>query len=266
MQLRLYDTISALQPYIKAICSMESNEGAEDLHAFRVLPDTCAELFVNYRQVPLAHIPGRTNDENARSFVVFRMSSFMDVQLQPGLGCITVCFQPGTAHYFFPLPMDEVSDSITALKYLWKNVAMEMEEKVAGAKTNEERVAIIQQFLLRQVTAKKYPEDKRLQHCLWQINLLKGQVSVNELSKHANLSERQLSRHFKNCVGLSPKEYTKVNRFIHSLLQLKKYPALSLTAIAYESGYYDQAHFIHDYKTYAGLTPGELLSQNNVLF
>lgn len=265
MQLLLYDIHPSLQPYVKAICSMEDEPGVNSFHSFRILPDTCAELFINYRCTPLANIAGKTDAANNRSFAVFRMSHYMDVEMQPGTGCICVCFQPGAAHHFFKVPMNEVTDRVTAVEYLWPSSANELETRVSEATSNTDRANIIQQFLTRQVQSGKQP-DKRMQYCLWQINKLKGQVSVSELSKQANISERQLGRQFSSQLGLSPKEFTKVNRFIHTLSYLKKYPNVSLTAIAYESGYYDQAHFIHDCKTYSGFTPGELATTNKVLF
>jgi hypothetical protein len=158
MQMRLYDIIPLLQPYIKSICSMQADETGSALPSFRVLPDTCAELFINYRQSPLAHIPGKTHADNNQSFLVSRMSHYMDVQMEAGVGCITVCFYPGTAHHFFSIPMNETSDKVIALQYLWKNAA-EIEEKIGNAESNTERVTIIQQYLLNRIYATKKNSD-----------------------------------------------------------------------------------------------------------
>lgn len=57
-----------------------------------------------------------------------------------------------------------------------------------------------------------------------------------------------------------------MNRFLYSLKVLKADPQLSLTEVAYESGYYDQAHFIHECHKYAGVTPAELLVCKSILF
>ena len=136
---------------------------------------------------------------------------------------------------------------------------------LASAANNHERVAIIQEYLCRQLEKLKNP-DKTVEHWLWQVNFFKGQLTVEDLSRKVNISQRQLGRRFNQTVGLSPKEFSRVTRFIHSLTHLKKYPLLSLTEIAYESGYYDQAHFIHDYKSYSGLTPGELVANTSILY
>lgn len=264
MNLQLYPIAPQLQPYIKVICTMESSE-RDTPSVFRVLPDTCVELFVSYSNEPIATITGKTTFANRQSFVVFRMSNFMDVQMQAKTGCIAVCFYPGASYHFFSQPIHEVADTVTELTHFWKNMATEMEERVSEATNNHERVAIIQHYLIKQL-AKKREDDQAIQYCLGQINYLKGQVSVVELSHKVNISQRQLSRRFNHCVGLSPKEFAKINRFIHSLAQLKKYPSVSLTEVAYESGYYDQAHFIHTYKEYTGITPSELLVAQHIIY
>lgn len=243
---------------------MDSTGKDDNRAPFRVVPDTCVELFINYTSTSLATISNNKNFKSGHSFVVSRMSSYMDVEMQPGSGCIAICFNPGTAYHFFPLPMNEVTDSVVGTEHLWGNATYELEERVADAHTNDERVSIIQQYLIQQLVKKQQP-DKAIAHCLWQINLYKGQFTLNQLSNETGISLRQLGRRFNNCVGLSPKEYTRINRFLHSLVQLKKYPAISLTEVAYESGYYDQAHFIHDCKSYSGYSPGELLVTPNIL-
>lgn len=262
MSLQLYHIIPPLRPYVKEICSMEYSE-KDSVAPFRVLPDTCVELFISYVESPVAKLG--TSKEKLRSFVVFRMSQFMDVEMERKSGCIAICFKPGTAYNFFSLPMSEVSDTATDLSYLWKGIASEMEEKVFEANNNQQRANIIQQYLYTQLVKKIRP-DKAIEHCLWQINYLKGQLSAKQLSDNINISQRQLGRRFNSYLGLSPKEFIRTSRFMHSLEHLKKYPAINLTEIAYESGYYDQAHFIRECKEFSGLTPGELIASDNVLY
>ena len=244
---------------------METESSADTVLPFRVLPDTCVELFINYIEPQQAITANNIQVKQPNCFIVSRMSRYMDVEGHGRSGYITVCFFPGAASHFFPVSMNEISDEVIDLSDLWKNIAREMEERIDFAGNNHERVLIIQEYLLKQLAGQK-ESDKVVEHWLWQVNFFKGQLSVEELSRKVNISQRQLGRRFNQTIGLSPKEFTGVTRFIHSLTHLKKYPSISLTGIAYESGYYDQAHFIHDYKKYAGLTPGELLAAGNIHF
>ncbi len=239
---------------------MHCDDDADTSH-IRVLPDTCAELFINYTEAPLAIID---NELHRRSVVTFRMSRPMDVQMRKGTGCLAVCFYPGMAYRFFHLSMHELTDTTAALADIWKDMAAEIEEKLANAPDNAVRVAVVQHYLARQLTIGQ--DDKQVARCLYQAQLSSGPLSVKQLTENTGISQRHLSRRFQQCIGLSPKEYLRVNRFVRSLQHLKNYPVRSLTDIAYESGYYDQAHFIRDYRDFTGHTPGAVAQSQHILY
>ena len=244
---------------------MENNGSDSGLLPFRVLPDTCTELFINYIDNAPTVISGKSTAAYQRCFLVSRMNRFMDVQSPAITGLITVCFNPGATRHFFALPMNEISNDVTGLQYLWKGMLMEIEDRIVSANTNDDRVKILQQYLFNELK-KNYRADKAIEYCLWQLNATKGQLSIRNLSEDTGISNRQLLRRFNNSVGLSPKEFARITKFISSLAVLKKYPDMSLTEIAYESGYYDQAHFIHDYKEFSGYSPGQLLASTHCVY
>lgn len=260
MRLQIHSIAPELQPYVKLICSMECNNDADTRH-IRVLPDTCVELFVNYTDTPVAVIG---NELHQHSIITFRMSRPMDVQMRKGSGCLAICFYPGMAYKFFRFPMHTLADTTTALADVWEITAAEIEDRLANAGNNEIRAAIIQHHLLQLLA--DAVDDKQVDYCISQSQLSAGSVSVKQLSNEAGISQRHLARKFQQYIGLSPKEYLRVNRFIKSLQYLKEHQQLSLTEIAHESGYYDQAHFIHDYKTYTGYTPGEVARSQHILY
>jgi AraC-like DNA-binding protein len=245
---------------------MESPGSNPLISPVRVLPDACVELFVNFSnsQDSLATVTGKKVFENSQSYVISRMSDFMDVQMKSKTGFISVCFYPDSAYLFFHLPMSEVKDSLTNLQYLWPTEANVMEEEIGNIDSKEQKVFIIQQYLLKQLRRNRH--DKTIAFCVQAIQKAGSPFSVATLADKAGVSQRQLSRKFNQYIGLSTKEFIHINRFIDSLSNLKKYPDKSLTDIAYESGYYDQAHFIHDYKAFAGLTPSAVMSAQNIIF
>lgn len=135
---------------------------------------------------------------------------------------------------------------------------------MADATHNQARVEIVQQLLTEQM-AGRY-DDLHLVYCLDRAKLNREPLTVKQLAESVGLSQRQLSRRFQQSVGLSPKEYLRVSRFTQSLQHLKRYPAYSLTEIAYESNYFDQAHFIRDYKEYTGYTPGGVIKSSDIVY
>ena len=260
MRLQLYNIVPPLQPYIKVICSMDCDGDADTRH-IRVLPDACVELFINYTSTPIATISNQLHKE---SIVSFRMTKPMDVQMRKGSGCLAICFNPGMAYRFFQLPMHLLSDSTTALAELWNNNAAEIEEQLADASDNHARAVILQNHLLKLLADKEH--DSHIELCLKQIQVPGRLNTVGDLTARTGLSQRHLSRKFQTYVGLPPKEYLRVSRFLRSLSYLKKHPDFSLTTIAYESGYYDQAHFIRQYRAYTGYTPREVVNAKHILY
>lgn len=236
-------------------------EGGADWSQVRVLPDTCVELFLNYTSTPIAVID---QELYKRSIVCFRLSRPVDVQMRKGSGCLAVCFHPGMAYLFFRMPMHLFKDTTINFFDVWNGATSELEDKLAGIPNDEGRSAVVQDFLLRQLTLEK--QDLQVAYCLGKAQLTRGSIAVRKLAEETGLSQRQLSRRFHQSIGLSPKEYLGVCRFNSSLQYLANYPDMSLTEIAHLSGYYDQAHFIRDYKVYTGHSPGEVVAASHILF
>ncbi len=265
MKLEFYNIIPELRPFIKAISSIENPGDSTSPCTFRVLPDTCVEIFFAYHGETIAKIKTKTQFDSAKSFVTSRMSTYMDVQVPQNSSSIAVCFYPGAAFRFFDLPMKELTDNNILLFDLWGDKIYELEDNISLYSNQMERVSAIQKSLLNFM--QREPANKSAyEYCFSKINLFKGRMPIKILSKMTNISQRQLSRQFNNFLGLSPKEYSRIKRFLFTLDNIKKYPFYSLTQIAYESGYFDQAHFIHDCKEFAGITPRELVCSKAVIY
>ncbi|MBJ7428847.1 MAG: AraC family transcriptional regulator, partial [Bacteroidia bacterium] len=91
---------------------------------------------------------------------------------------------------------------------------------------------------------------------------LHGQLSINELTEDLKINRRQLERKFSSVIGLSPKQLSKIIRIQSTLKMLANKQFTSLTAIAYEGSYYDQAHFIKDFKEFTGVSPKMFYANN----
>ena len=94
--------------------------------------------------------------------------------------------------------------------------------------------------------------------------LSKGSKHLNVILKDDKSKRRQLERNFKKQIGLTPKQLSKVIRLQATLQMLLNQTTRTLTDIAYESEYYDQSHFIKDFKEFTGLTPKEFLTDEKM--
>ena len=95
--------------------------------------------------------------------------------------------------------------------------------------------------------------------------LAKGSITINEILKDEKSKRRQLERNFAKQIGISPKQLSKVIRLQATLQMLLHKNTETLTAVAYENEYYDQAHFIKDFREFTGITPKEFLTDENMV-
>jgi AraC-like DNA-binding protein len=193
------------------------------------------------------------------------MKNFIEIQPNGKVGMVSIRFSAQGAYHFFGMPMKEIANGIVDLKLVWSNLAKEIEERIAESRNTEQRVSRIQQYLVMQLS-KNGKADLTVDHCLNLIYATKGQIRVEDLSTTTGMSNRQLVRKFNNNIGLSPKEFSRIIKFISSLHYLKQNSSTNLSVAAHNCGYYDQAHFIHDFKEYSGLTPGQFLTLDNVFY
>ena len=92
-----------------------------------------------------------------------------------------------------------------------------------------------------------------------------GSKPLNAILKDNLRKRRQLERNFKKQIGISPKQLSKVIRLQAILQLLLNQKTETLTGVAYETEYYDQSHFIKDFKEFTGTTPKEFLTDDKMV-
>jgi len=162
---------------------------------------------------------------------------------------------------FAAIPIKEMENTAVSLKKLFGKKGQEIEQKILNSNSTTEKVKLIETFFLNRLTDAE-TVDHIVKSTVETILTANGQLSIDELSKQTNINRRQLQRKFSSTIGLSPKQLSKSIRLQATLKMLLNKKFTSLTALAYESEYYDQAHFIKDFKEFTGFTPKEFYRDN----
>jgi AraC-like DNA-binding protein len=155
------------------------------------------------------------------------------------------------------VPATALNNQFLSVDTFFGNDGKTLTEKIALANTTEKRISILSDYFKQKIKRYRY-EDTVIDGTLQHIHKYKGQLSVSKLAEDSGLSQKQFERRFKAYAGFTPKLYTRIVRFENVLNNYPTYP--SLTDAAYANGYYDQAHFIHEFKTFAGYSPNKFFA------
>lgn len=241
----------ALRPYIKHFILSEQDE-----QEYKVLPGTALVMGFQYRGSLAKVIPKGVSALSASgitglndTFSVFRNSK--------SIGTVLVFFTETGAANFFRVPLNELfSESLSLETFIPKSLISIFEEQLAEAETDARRIAVTEQFLLSQLHYRD--NDSLVTEAVRLIMAAKGTLRISELSQKLYTSQSPLEKRFRKTVGATPKKFSSIirlNSVINSYGNDK-----SLTELGYASGYFDQAHFIKDFRQFTGETPEKFFS------
>jgi AraC-like DNA-binding protein len=244
----------SLANYVRFFWVLESDEP----YTHRNMADGCAEIFFHYNGVF-----DEIRDDNARrqsvcSGIQGPSNHFKRFSIDKGFGMFGIYLYPFAVKQFFSLPVTVLTNQMPDLKTFLGNEGAILEERIMIAGDTGQRVKIIVDFLERKLI-KNTSTIHPVFNAIRQILHSKGNLRINELSYQYYLSNRQFERRFKELAGLSPKLYTRIIRFQAASNEYGN-KNKSLTSIAYDCGYYDQSHFIHEFKEFSGLHPRQYFS------
>ncbi|MDY8135394.1 helix-turn-helix domain-containing protein [Aquimarina sp. 2201CG5-10] len=173
-------------------------------------------------------------------------------------------FYPYGFANFATVPIKTLANKETPIKKLFgEKIASKLEEEIIQATDTKQRIEIIEQFLLKKLSEQS-TVDNIVRTTVDTLLSTKGNTSISDILKGDLSKRRQLERKFVKQIGISPKQLGKVIRLQGALKMLLNNEGESLTNIAYENEYYDQAHFIKDFKEFTGVSPSAFLENENM--
>ena len=173
---------------------------------------------------------------------------------------IAVDLRPGALHRLTGIPFSEFTNKCIDAEDIFPADMPKVNERLANAKDYAEMISIIETFCLE--LAKRSKKEILAVDNLLQ-NLVEEPVmqSLDNLSKKAYLSARQLERKFDERIGVSPKTFLRITRFNQFYWMRLKQPKLDWLSIAVSCGYSDYQHLAKEYKEYANATPNNFFDE-----
>lgn len=235
-----------------------------DTERQRIIPDGCIEMAFILGD----DIKRYTSQEEfilqPRAMVLGQTIEPFYIEPTGYVDTFAIRFYPYGFANFVSTPIKNLANKETPIALLFgENIAKELEQKIIHATDSKQRIEIIENFLLEKLNDKT-TIDHIVKQTVDALLSSKGTESITTILKKDLSKRRQLERNFKKQIGVSPKQLGKVIRLQTALKILLNKDTESLTKIAYESEYYDQAHFIKDFKEFTGINPKEFLGNENM--
>ncbi|WP_276501323.1 response regulator transcription factor [Terrimonas pollutisoli] len=244
----------ALKQYVKCYYIFESDSSAvfED----KAFATGCMEIMFNLGT-------GRWQTASGGDFKTTPHIELWGQIIQPltfrSLGKNTMLgirFYPHTASTFLNTDVSLLNNQVTDLMDVAGKQVHTLHSRLLDITSMHERIKLVEEFLLNRLSLL----EKKLDKIILVNNVMKELKredffnNIGNVASRYGVSSRYLQKIFLQYTGLTPKLYSKINRFQNSL-QLVANGNLSLTSIAYECDYFDQSHFIREFKSFTGLTP-----------
>jgi AraC-like DNA-binding protein len=229
----------------------------------RILPTGTLELAINLRQNELRfYDPERTDNR-------FRLSGAVvsgahgrgfSPESEDEIVIIGVHFKPGGAFPFLGLPAGELADTHVDLETLWGRSAGRLRERLCESITSAERFQLLQEALLSRL-CDGVEQHYAVSSALEMFGEEPAGPRVREVAKTVGLSQRRFIQVFKAEVGITPKLFSRIQRFQQTRTFIQQNPFPDWTALALDLGYFDQSHFIRDFLEFSGLSPTDYVNR-----
>jgi AraC-like DNA-binding protein len=247
MSIRKFLPAPALATFIKEYIIIETDEEVQN----KTLPDLSVVMSFRIKGTVL-----RVKDEREDKIPATAISGLRKTprifRYSGSTRNLLIIFKAGGMAAFSKIPVHELFEFTVDADNIFKaSILNDVHQKLADANSDQAMIGIIEAFLTENLSP-TFP-DSIIYKAVQLIEKQRGIIRIKEFASNFNISQDPFEKRFRKVIGSSPKQFASILRLRHLI---KTYPALSsLTDASYQAGYFDQSHFIKDFKSFTGETP-----------
>lgn len=252
MSYKIFYPNKELSKFIRFFWTLESND---ETYIHRSYADTCCEMiFIDKGEIT-------AKDKTGKEFKHFQTALHAQTKnyslfyAKKGLNIFGVYFYP---YAIMPLIQDKtsiVTNSFIDIQDLLKDDYYKIQEAIMSEKYVDKKIDIVSKFYTQKLILFK---DHYITQAVKAV--IDGKFNnVSSLATDYNMSERNFNRKFIEYSGFNPQTAIRISRFQNTINKFT-HSKLKLTDIGLKAGYYDQSHFIHDFKTFSGYKPSDFFN------
>ena len=248
-----YSPCESLQPFVELFWEGSFNLNATQGIAIQLIPNGCLELIIHLNDL---HCDLQKNDQWGQTpdyMIIGLFTNPFEVRFKNHVKVFAIRFKPEGIYNVFGVPASKFKETFEDMSMVIGQEFRDFSHRIREEKSIPNMIKRAEGYLLKNLQTKKI--DMSYVHSAAQLIRNSSVIKIDELANQLYISKRQLEREFKNKVGISPKHYFRITRINEVLRCLNGNRQMDLTQVAYHCGYYDQAHFINDFKTITGIKP-----------
>ncbi|NOT50321.1 MAG: helix-turn-helix transcriptional regulator [Chitinophagaceae bacterium] len=225
----------------------------------RLLPDGGIDLIIDLTSSP-KHIYDNDSLQEIQvcknAWISGMRTEYISIQARADESeMMVIRFRPGTAWSFLHMPVLEIKDKVVDAELIFGKELLSFREALLEALTPGLKFAIAENYLLKRIK-NHFEIHPAVSYCITRINGNPSQTSIKDITHKTGYTNKHLISLFGKYAGIGPKQYIKVLKFQQAVLSLEKDPGhISWSSLALDCGYYDQAHFINEFKRFSGFNP-----------
>lgn len=264
LKFQTFPILPPLRGFIEKIWLFESpgKLPVDDLKL--IVPNGRPLLLVPYRNALVGKMAGKEFISAENKIILIGgcdRPALVDSKTDAPTGSLGIEFSPFAIYRFFHIHLGEIRNEANFLTTIPGHETATIEASISGSDSPEEKVNLLQSWLLYLFNKKE--EDTLFDYCIKLIEKTCGNVTIKQLEKITGYSSRWLNCKFDERLGLSPKNFSSIIRFQHyykaAILETRQFKIKR----PYYDQFYDQSHFIKDFKRFTGMTPSKLVETEN---
>ncbi|MCC8134978.1 MAG: helix-turn-helix domain-containing protein [Tannerellaceae bacterium] len=249
MKYQIISPSDPLKPFVSYYWVLETEKIINETE--RILPTGYMQLIFYRANRAFSHTE---KDWQPRTFIGGQTNTYNELTLTGTIKMIAVSFHPYGARAFFNLSMLDFLNRTIPVDCMGDKKLEELEEKIMDTEDIRTCILLIEAFLLKRLITDQDHYFKRLQHSLLMAKI-QPETKTFQLASASCFSTKQYKRIFNEYVGINPKEFLRILRFQRTLHILHNQPSILFTDLAFQAGYYDQAHLTKEFKRFSGYMP-----------
>lgn len=233
-------------------------EGVQHTHKVdRFLPNGDTEILIDFHDAP-QYIYDNESLKEIQACNHVWASGFRTEPITIPSGTdaamMVIAFKKGMAAPFFPFPMGEIANSVVDADLVWGTDFGLLREQLLATKDIDERFRIVEDFLIREFQS-QMAINPCVAFAVGEMTERPDAISIAKMNARIGYSQKHFTEMFRRQVGVTPKSYLKIMRFQKAVRTIDAADNIDWGQISLECGFYDQSHFINDFKHFAGFTP-----------